>query len=408
MYQSLLQPLPSLGLSHRALMAPLTRVRANERFECGPTAAQYYSERASPGGLVITEGAPVSPETQYEYAAGIYTPEQEAGWKKVVDAVHAKGGKISIQLWHLGRMAHSSWAQHPFLMSLGRPLPSVSSSSTIAPGATRGADGKKADFTPARELSAQEIRERLVQDFTLAAQAAQRCGFDFAEIHAAHGYLFNQFFCDSTNQRTDEFGCQSIENRTRALSLVLKAVIGVFGDSKKVAVRVSPTFKDSFSYQGCGDSDPENTYRGVIKHLSQYKLGYLLITEPRWHGGRGNFDVNTDQTFKMPLKCGWVKQVYGDGVVVGSSSFTPEAADQAIREGTYDAVAFGRFFISNPDLPRRLSEGRSLNVYDTNTFYIRDDVKGYVDYPGYHNAKTFPQISTKDIGAKVTPKKSKL
>ena len=396
-------PLARLGLEHRVVMAPLTRVRGNERFACGPTAVQYYSERASRGGLIVTEGAPICPETQYEYAAGIYTPEQEAGWKDVVAAVHAKRGLISCQLWHLGRMAHGSWAENDFLKSLGRPLPCVSSSATTAPGGSRGVDGKSKPHLPARALSKEEITVGLVRDFTLAAEAAKRCGFDFVEIHAAHGYLFNQFFCDSTNLRTDEFGPQSIENRTRALGLVLNAVIGVLGDSNRVAVRVSPIYKDSFTYQGCQDSNPEKTYRGVVSFLDQFKLGYLMITEPRWNGGRGNFDVKTDQTFKIPTRGVWVKDLY-KGVVIGSSSFTPETAERAMRDGVYDAIAFGRFFISNPDLPKRLKEGLELNVYDTSTFYIRDPIKGYVDYPVNEKKGSFPQIAPRNIGAQMLAK----
>ena len=187
----LLSPLEGLCLSHRVVMAPLTRVRANQRFACGPTAVKYYAERASQGGLLITEGCPVCPEAQYEYAAGIYTPEQEEAWKAVVDEVHARGCKISLQLWHPGRMIHSSWSKHPFLQSLGRPLPSVSCSATKPPGQTRTVDGTNAPYTEARELSRADIA-RLVQDFEQAASAAKRCGFDFVEIHGAHGYLFDQ------------------------------------------------------------------------------------------------------------------------------------------------------------------------------------------------------------------------
>jgi N-ethylmaleimide reductase len=246
----LFSPVAQLGLEHRIAMLPMTRVRGTEKFECGETAAQYYSERATPGGLIITEGAPVSPETQYEYAAGIYTPEQEKSWKEVVDTVHAVGGKISIQLWHLGRMRHASWKDNDYLKSLGRNVETVSCSATTPEGGSRNNRGERA--TPhgeARALTAEEIRTRLVNDFVEAAERAKRAGFDFLEIHAAHGYLFDQFFNDKTNLRTDEFGAQSIENRTRALGLVLRAVIKVMGDSKKVAIRISPASKETFAFQ---------------------------------------------------------------------------------------------------------------------------------------------------------------
>ncbi len=174
---SLFTPIASLGLTHRIVMSPLTRVRATDSFACGTGAVKYYSERATPGGLLITEGAPVSPETQYESAAGIYTAEQTAAWKQVVDAVHAKKGLISVQLWHLGRMAHGSWAQNAFLKSLGRPLPSVSCSPTTPPGASRNVSGERGSpYLQARELTASEIRTRLVQDFVEAARNAKAAG----------------------------------------------------------------------------------------------------------------------------------------------------------------------------------------------------------------------------------------
>lgn len=400
-------PIPALNLEHRVVMAPCTRLRASDRFVCGPTAVQYYGERASKGGLLITEASPVCPETQYEYSPGIYTAEQEAGWKKVVDAVHAKGGLISIQLWHLGRLAHVDWANDPFLRSLGRPLPSASCSPTTPPGHSRGSDGKKRPHGQARELTREDITVRLVNDFKLAAEAAKRCGFDFVEVHCAHGYLFDQFFCSSTNFRGDEFGAQNTVNRTRALSLVLDAVINVFdGDSKRVGVRVSPTSCDTFSYQGCKDSNPEATYRGIVQHLNHYKLAYLLITEARWSGGRSNFEPRTDQTFRLPVRNAWVREVY-DGIVIGSSSFTPQTGSQAIEDGVYDAIAFGRFFISNPDLPARIRAGHPLNVYDTKTFYSRDDKRGYTDYPSYHQRGRFPQITESEIGATKPPPRAK-
>lgn len=223
------------------------------------------------------------------------------------------------------------------------------------------------------------------------------------EIHAAHGYLFDQFFNDSTNLRTDEFGPQSIENRTRALKLVLDAVIKVMGSPKKVGIRISPTSKKTFAFQGCADSNPEKTYRGVIEFLNQFNLAYLLITEARWNGGRDNFYIESDSTYKLPVRNGWVKSVY-KGFVIGSASFTPEAAEQAVRDGVYDAIGFGRLFISNPDLVSRIEKGQELNVFNTNTFYIRDPVKGYIDYPTYEHSASVQTIRPELIG-KSEPKK---
>jgi len=313
----------------------------------------------------------------------------------------------------LGRISHASYSEHPFLQAehnkrSQKPLYTcVSPSATTAPGSTRDVNGKRGTpYLPAQALTAEDIRGKLVEDFTLAAKAAKRCGFDFVEVHSAHGYLFDQFICDSTNLRTDEFGTQSTENRTRALGLVLEAIINVLG-ANRVGIRISPIIKDTFAYQGCKDSNPEQTYKSVIQWLSKFNLGYLLITEPRWNGGRGNFDVWSDMTFEQPLRNDWVKKIY-PGIVIGSSSFTLEEAERAVSEGIYDAIAFGRFFISNPDLPDRIKKGRTLNVYNTETFYVRDPVLGYVDYPSTYEAAVdvnYPQIASSEIGSK---KKAKL
>src|SRR3989338_3559927 len=278
-------PLKNLGLGHRLVMAPLTRVRGNERFAPTADVIEYYRQRASPGGLLITEGCPISPETPYEYACGIYTAEQQAGWTKVVEEVHKKGCKISVQLWHLGRLSHESWGTHPFLASLGRPLGSVSSSAVAPKLYSRNPSGEKVPFTAPRALTAEELSGRIVDDYRKAAAAAASCGFDFLEINAAHGYLMEQFFCDGVNQRTDEYGTQCLENRTRLLSNVLRAVIDVVG-RERVAIRISPTYSDTFAYQDCRDSNPEKTYRDIVRWLDQFQLGYLLLTEPRWNGGR--------------------------------------------------------------------------------------------------------------------------
>ena len=393
--------LPSLGLSHRIVMAPLTRVRGNERFAPTDDVEVYYRQRASAGGLLITEGCPISPETPYEYACGIYTEEQERGWKRVVDAVHAKSCKISLQLWHLGRLSHASWAQHPFLKSLGRPLPSVSSSALAPSQVSRTPSGEKEPLTAPRPLSVEELGGRVLEDYRKAAQAAARCGFDFVEVHAAHGYLMDQFFCDGVNKRTDEYGTQSLENRTRLLSAVLKEVIAVMG-KEHVAVRISPVYPDTFCYQGCNDSDPQRLYRDVVAWLDQFRLAYLLLSEPRWNGGRNNTDPRSDPSYLLPMRHGWAKEVY-HGPIIGASSFTPASAEAAIKAGVYDAIAFGRFFISNPDLVDRIREGKSLNLYDITTFYSKGP-HGYIDYPTFKEVKDFPQFNSDEIGSKIPSK----
>ncbi len=222
--------------------------------------------------------------------------------------------------------------------------------------------------------------------------------FDFVEIHSAHGYLFDQFFCSSTNLRTDEFGAQNTENRTRALGLVLRAVIAEMGGPHRVGIRISPTAGE-FAYQGCKDANPQETYKAVIAWLNQFRLAYLLISEPRWNGGRGNANLETDQTFNLPLTNGWVKSVYS-GVMFGSSSFSPASAEKTVKEGVYDAIGFGRLFISNPDLVERIRRNQPLNLYDVGTFYVRDQIKGYTDYPAFDKATDFPKLEQHLIGSK--------
>lgn len=405
--------LGAMRLEHRVVMAPLTRLRATDNFAPGPTAVDYYSQRASRGGLLITEAVPISPETPNEWAPGIYTPEQEEGWKKVVDAVHAKGGLISIQLWHTGRVAHQSWGKHPLLQKLGRALPTVSSSATPLNAKMLQEEypsGKMVPPSIPRALGAEEIRTRLVDDYRKAAQSAKRAGFDCVEIHSAHGYLLNQFMCDGVNKRTDEFG-GSIPNRLRALHEVVRAVIEVYGNDR-VAVRISPTYKDTRNYYDCGDSNPEELYREAVKSLDQYKLAYLLLSEPRWTGGAANADPRTDTGFTQPLRNGWAKEVY-TSKIIGAGGFTPKTAADAIEKGVYDCVAFGRWFISNPDLPAKLKAGTPLNIYDRTTFYIRDPIKGYLDYPFASASENkysvaYPTMNQADIGQTLAASKSKL
>ena len=191
--------LGALKLSHRVVMAPLTRLRASQDgFVPGSTAAEYYSQRASKGGLLITEAVAISPETPNEWAPGIYTPEQEAAWKKIADAVHAKGGYLCMQLWHVGRVAPESWGQHPLLKSLGRPLPTVSASAVPLPAKMQVVEYgtfKRAAPSVPRALGAEEFRTRVVDDYRKAAQAAKRAGIDAVEIHAAHGVSLNSILC---------------------------------------------------------------------------------------------------------------------------------------------------------------------------------------------------------------------
>eukprot|EP00008_Paramoeba_atlantica_P007469 CAMPEP_0201478126 /NCGR_PEP_ID=MMETSP0151_2-20130828/3042_1 /ASSEMBLY_ACC=CAM_ASM_000257 /TAXON_ID=200890 /ORGANISM="Paramoeba atlantica, Strain 621/1 / CCAP 1560/9" /LENGTH=406 /DNA_ID=CAMNT_0047859111 /DNA_START=180 /DNA_END=1400 /DNA_ORIENTATION=+ len=400
-YEKLLSPLESLGLSHRVAMAPLTRVRGTfEDFTPTDLVKEYYTQRATKGGLLITEAVPISPETPYQTSPGIFTDKQEAKWEEIVSSVHEKGGKISMQLWHTGRMCTFPWSKHPFLQSLDRPLGPVSSSSVAAGGHCRNMEYKTVQYeeNPPRALRIDEM-ERVVNDYKEAAERAKRANFDFVEIHSAHGYLLDQFLCDSVNQRDDEFGTQSLENRTRLLGMILKTVIEVMGSSKRVGIRISPTYTDSIVYYGCRDSNPEKMYRDVVTWLDQFNLAYLLLSEPRWIGVPKQ--AKEDASYSLPLRHTWAKEVYS-GVIIGSSSFQPETAEKAIQDGIYDAIAFGRLYISNPDLVQRIRQEAPLNDYHPGTFFTQGR-EGYVDYPDLDgkilNAQESQQVKVEEIGS---------
>ena len=216
--------------------------------------------------------------------------------------------------------------------------------------------------------------------------------------------------CDGVNKRTDEYG-GSIQNRLRAMHEVVQAVIDVYGNDR-VAIRLSPFYKDSQTYYGCTDSNPELLFQEAVKSLDKYKLAYLLLSEPRWTGGAANNDPRNDPGFIQPIRNGWAREIYSSKII-GAGGFTPKTAQEAIEKGVYDAVAFGRWFISNPDLPERLRKGAPLNVYDRKSFYLYEDVKGYVDYPfldakANPNGAAYPLMDQKDIGQSLGSAPSKL
>ena len=375
-----------LTLNHRVIMAPLTRTRANkETFAPEPRNAEYYAQRSNPGSLVISEGVSISTETLYSYAPGIYTPEQIEGWKAVTAAVHAKGGYISAQLWHVGRVAQPDDAEFPLLRKLRAEqgaaflAPCVSASDVAIRGkrvqyGQKPTKEKRVPFSPPRPLETAEIA-RLVSNYVQAAKNAKEAGFDMVEIHAAHGYLINQFLHDSTNKRTDRYG-GSVENRARLLMEVVDGVCTVF-PSSRVAVRLSPIGNkgNTTSFYGCVDSNPVALYDYVIARLDSKNLGYLLLSEPRWAGG----SILAKDGTSLPLHNDY-KKIYSN-VLIGAGGFTPLHAQETVDSGTnYDAVGFGRWFIANPDLKDRLLANAPLNRYDRNTFYTYDD-HGYIDYP---------------------------
>lgn len=325
--------------------------------------ATYYSQRASQGGLLISEATQISLQGKgYPGAPGIHTQDQVEGWKLVTEQVHAKGAHMFLQLWHVGRISHSSI--HP---EAGLPV----SSSAIAPsdgGKAMTAAFKQVPFETPRALETGEL-SGIVADFVAGARNAKEAGFDGVEVHGANGYLLDQFLEDKVNQRNDQYG-GSIENRARLLLEVVDAVIEVWGKGR-VGVRLSPygTFSDM------GDSDPVALFSYVLEQLSKRGIAYAHIIEPRASGAGGGAPTNQDapRTSKIFRKA-------FSGVLISAGGYDGETAEETIASGDADAVAFGRLFIANPDLPRRLSEGTALNQPDRRTFY-GGSAKGYIDYP---------------------------
>ena len=351
-------------LNHRIVMAPLTRMRAEkESFAPRPLNAEYYGQRATPGGLIIAEASPVMSTGRGNAGTpGIYSDRQIEGWREVVDAVHKKGGVIFLQLWHVGRLSHSSFQP-------GGALPVAPSAVPISETLkTMTADGKVVSYETPRALETSEIAG-VIDSFRQAAINAREAGFDGVEIHGANGYLIEQFLQSHTNLRTDHYG-GSIENRARLLMEIAQAVIEVWG-ADRVGVRLSPYGVANDS----GEADPMPLYSHVIRALDPSGLAYLHFIEPRSSGaGRAEVNHQNVPSAMVPFRPIW------RGVLISAGGFTGETAEAAIADGHADAIAFGRIFISNPDLPRRLREGFPLTPYNRATFYGGEET-GYTDYP---------------------------
>src|SRR5258706_11889217 len=367
-YPSLFSPLQvgPYKLNHRVVMAPLTRMRAEKpSLAPRPLNAEYYAQRATPGGLIIAEASPVmatgfgSPGVP-----GIYSEQQIAGWREVVDAVHAKGGVIVLQLWHVGRVSHSSFQP-------GGVLPVAPSAVPIpADLKTMTADGKAVSYETPRALETSEI-PGVIDAYRQAARNALQACFDGVEIHGANGYLIEQFLQSHTNLRTDRYG-GSIENRVRFLMEVTQAVIEVWG-AERVGVRLSPYGIAN----GSGEADPMPLYTHAIKSLNPLGLAYLHFIEPR-SSGAGRAEVNHQN---VPSAMVLFRPIW-NGLLISAGGFTGQTAEAAIAAGHADAIAFGRIFISNPDLPRRLRHGYPLTPYNRATFYGGEAI-GYTDYSAY-------------------------
>lgn len=342
-----------LDLHNRMAMAPLTRCRAKDNL-VGEMQVQYYSMRAD-AGLIITEGAPVSPEAiGYPDIPGIYTKQQVEAWKKVTDAVHQKNGKIFVQLWHVGRISH------PVFLNGQLPLaPSAIQSSTLA----RTKDGKLPRPIP-KAMNIAEIH-KTIKDFAQAAKNAVEAGFDGVEIHGANGYLINQFLCDGSNHRTDEYG-GDIPSRCRFALEITRAVTEAIGASK-TGIRLSPggIGNDMF------DSDPKSLYEYLIKALDQMDLAYLHLLEP--YQDLSHLP-NTVQFIAKHFRS------FYQGTLMINNGFQMTSAEQIIKEGFADLVSFGKLFISNPDLVNRFRINAPLTAWDEDTFYS-EGPKGFIDYP---------------------------
>jgi N-ethylmaleimide reductase len=341
--------LGDLALESRMVMAPMTRSRAVGGNVPNPLAATYYAQRAS-AGLIVTEATQVSPQgVGYIRTPGIHSAEQVAGWKKVTDAVHAAGGKIFLQLWHVGRISHPDFH--------GGALP-VAPSAIAADGQVFTADGPKQMVAP-RALALSEI-PGIVAQFRTGAENAKKAGFDGVEIHGANGYLLDQFTRDGTNKRTDAYG-GNVENRVRLALEVTDAVVGVWGPGR-VGYRISP----NGAFNSMSDSDPARTFSYLTEQLNRRGIAYLHVVDPVADGGKRVSPLLREQF---------------DGTYIVNGGFNRAAGNAALERGEADLVAFGVPFLANPDLPRRFKLGAALNQPDQATFYAGEG-KGYVDYPG--------------------------
>jgi N-ethylmaleimide reductase len=357
--------LGAIDLSHRVVMAPLTRQRSQQPGDLpGPLNTAYYSQRASEGGLIISEATTVAITGRgYLGAPGIYSDEQVAGWKKVTDAVHARGGKMILQLWHVGRVSHVDMT--------GGESP-VGPSEVPFEGVAFTKDGW-VPISPNRALRVEEV-PALIDSFRQGAKRAGEAGFDGVEIHSGNGYLFDQFLQDGSNKRTDAYG-GSVQNRARLLLQAVEAVAAVWSGDR-VGVRISP----STQFNGMADSNPDLIFGYLAEQLNRFELAYLHIIEPRV---KGNVVIKEGAE---PVAAQQMRKIF-KSKIIAAGGFEPDTAEDIIVKGDADLVAFGRHFISNPDLPKRIKLRLPLNPYDRTTFY-GGDAHGYTDYPCYEEEVT--------------------
>ena len=345
---SLLDPIRvgDLDLPNRVFMSPLTRLRGTPDHVPTPVMAEYYAQRAG-AGLIISEGVPVDPMgVGYAQVPGIWNQTQVEAWKPITKAVHDAGGRIFMQIWHVGRISHPIFLQGklPVAPSAVRPKGNVSH---VRP---------PTEFVTPRALRTEEVRG-VVEQFRRGAQNAQAAGFDGVELHGANGYLLDQFLQDGTNQRTDEYG-GPVENRARLMLECADAAVSVFG-AGRVGMHLAPHSPSHDIH----DSDPRATFTYVIRELGRRGLAFICARDPLGPNHLGKA----------------LKDAFG-GVVVTNEGYTRETADGVVQRGEADAVAFGKLFIANPDLRLRFAEGAALNTPVPETFYSHGE-EGYVDYP---------------------------
>ena len=333
-------------LPNRVVMAPLTRCRASARRIPNDLMREYYVQRAS-AGLILSEATSVTPMgVGYPDTPGIWSEEQVEGWKKITAAVHAAGGRILLQLWHVGRISD------PFYLDGQLPV----APSAIAPAGTVSLLRPKKNYVTPRALERDEI-PGIVAAYRFAAENAERAGFDGVEIHGANGYLLDQFLQDKTNKRTDDYG-GPIENRARLMLEVADACIEVWG-ADRVGMHLAPRG----DAQDIGDSDPAATFGYVARELGERKIAFICTRE---HSGADRLSPRLREIFGGPL--------------IANENFDLGSAQRVLADGEADAVAFGRLFIANPDLPARLASGAPLNTPEPATFFA-SGVEGYTDYP---------------------------
>lgn len=353
----LLEPL-TLGkvvAPNRVVMAPLTRCRAGEGFVPTPLMAEYYAQRAS-AGLIISEATPVSPFGHgYPNTPGIYTSRQVAGWRRVTDAVHARGGRIVMQLWHVGRISHAEYQP--------QGVAPVGPSAIASDGTVHVPSGGRVAYPVPRALETDEV-VGIVEQFRIGASNAMDAGFDGVEVHGANGYIFEQFLRARSNFRTDRYG-GSVQNRARLLLETLEAVVKEWGPGR-VGVRLSP----NANYHGMQPEGAEETFSYVVERLNELPLMYAHIMRA----------LEPDESkLKVNTPISHYRKLY-KGTLITNGRLSPSEAEGYLDRGEADAVAFGKLFIANPDLPERIQLGGPFTAPDESTFYSAGP-KGYTDYP---------------------------